>query len=121
MIHFENLKFIPCLNHPDGNSKAELVIGEYQLDIIKKPVTRTYKIKPFERIQDKKRYLADVFPEYSGFPEFAGRELLMVFLNEIDRPPIEEESSEEVEQELLDEEIDEESDYQQEREDLADE
>lgn len=103
MIHFNNLKFTLCKGHPDGNSVAELILENgYQLDIIKRPVTRTYKVKPFEMsFETKKRYLKDVFPEYRDFPEFAGRELLMIFINEIDKHNLSDNPSE------LDEDLDE--------------
>ena len=85
MIHFEDLKFVPCLNYDvTRNTRAELSMDNgYLMDIIKKPATRTYKVKTFEINNNKKSYQRGTFPEYGEFPEFAGRERLMVFLNEI--------------------------------------
>lgn len=95
MIHYKDLKFQECHNYKEtGNSIATIAVNEYQLDIIKKPSTKTYKVKPFEitlstgvdNIGYKtKHYKKDEFPEYGEFPEFKGRELLLVFLNEIDK------------------------------------
>lgn len=82
MIQFTDLTFEPCPNHPDGNSKAFIKIGDLDLDIIKKPKDKVYKIKPFEIVHTKKRYKGDVFPEY-GFPEFTSKSDLVTFLNEI--------------------------------------
>jgi hypothetical protein len=84
MIQFSHLTFIICPCSKDGNSKAELLLDNgYQLDIIKKPLTKTYKVKPFEITSNKKWYQRDLFPEHGEFPEFKGRDALLVFLNEI--------------------------------------
>lgn len=103
MIHFEGLKFILCPNSKDGNSRTEITINGQRLDIIKKPKTRTYKVKAFEIIHSKKWYRCEVFPEYCpGFPEFAGRDALIAFLNEVkDAPP----SVVELEDDLSEEEL----------------
>lgn len=118
MIHFENLKFVECPGSPDGNSKAELSLENgygYDLDIIKKPKTRTYKVKPFEKVFDKKRYLGHTFPEHGKFPEFNGREPLIEFLNQIDKHNLSEPSEkievndEDIEPESYDEDGEEEN------------
>lgn len=84
MIQFSDLTFILCPCSKDGNFKAELLLDNgYQLDIIKKPLTKTYKVKPFEKTHNKKWYQKDLFPEHGEFPEFKGRDALLIFLNEV--------------------------------------
>lgn len=95
MIQFKDLKFQECPNFAEtGNSIATITVNEYQLDIIKKPSTRTYKVKSFEmeylgeldgKPNKRKIYIKNEFPQYGEFPEFAGRELLLLFLNALDR------------------------------------
>lgn len=84
MIQFSDLTFVLCPCSKDGNFKAELLLDNgYLLDIIKKPLTKTYKVKPFEITNNKKWYQKDLFPEHGEFPEFKDREALLIFLNEI--------------------------------------
>lgn len=84
MIQFNDLLFLLCPNSKEGNSKAELLLDNgYSLDIIKKPQIKTYKVKPFEMVLNKKWYQKDLFPEHGEFPEFKGREALITFLNEV--------------------------------------
>ena len=90
MIQFNNLKFVVCLKTSidptkfKDNEKAEINVEEHSLDIIKIYSSRTYKVKPFEKVFDKKRYLRNVFPEYGEFPIFNSKELLIEFLNSIE-------------------------------------
>lgn len=86
MIHFENLKFVICPNSKENNTRAEVVLDNgYLLDVIRRPVTRTYIVKPFEKTFDKKWYKKDMFPEYGEFPVFFNKDSLMVFINQIDK------------------------------------
>lgn len=91
MLRFEDLRFNPCVGHPDNNSLCTIEIEGYSLDIVKKPKTKTYKVKPFDRIDGKKRYVPNLFQEYGEYPEFPGREPLMVFLNNIGKEDLEDE------------------------------
>ena len=85
---FTDLNFTICKN---GNYKAEIKLDNgYQFDVIKKIKEKVYKIKPFEVIDGRKFYNTDVFPEFSPYPIFGKRELLIDFINTISKHDLEE-------------------------------
>ena len=87
MITFAQLVFEPTLI--EGNTRATLKLDNgYEFDIIRKLKERVYKLKGFEMINGKKKYIMDYFKEvgYDGtFPSFSNKDDLITFINELDQ------------------------------------
>lgn len=81
-MHYEDLKFSKTLI--EGNTLATVRLDNgYLFDIIRKEKEKIFKVKGFEEVHGKKRYIPSYFDGYPDYPIFHTKGSLMTFINEV--------------------------------------